>query len=384
MKFTVNRDQIIGGLQKAASIIPLKAASVSLRSIWLKAEKDSIAIMATDANLEFTGVYPAVVDKPGLIGVHGKAFADLVNRWPSGPINITLEENSQNLLMAQGRRSYRLPVSSPEWFQPLAEWPEGDGVIWTGDALLEILDNVIFCIDDDEARDAMSCLYFKPGAEGKIDVCGLNGHQFAMKTLINDDLATLLGDGLLIQKKYLGDLKKWLAASEVELNLTEKRLFLKQLDGSEMLAIPRFTRAAFPDYNLFLSKLKGEGEGNLSVGRQNALDAMGRIMVFLTDVNRCLYLEMGEADVELIGENAESGSGRETLEAVYTGELKKIAFPNKNLMDIFNHFTSEHIDLHFTGQEGPCGITAPDDSNYLVVIMPMRMNENPYQDGDQE
>lgn len=51
MKLTVNKEQIIEGLQKAAAIIPAKAGAAYLRSIWLKAEEGSLAVMSTDARL---------------------------------------------------------------------------------------------------------------------------------------------------------------------------------------------------------------------------------------------------------------------------------------------------------------------------------------------
>jgi DNA polymerase-3 subunit beta len=31
-----------------------------------------------------------------------------------------------------------------------------------------------------------------------------------------------------------------------------------------------------------------------------------------------------------------------------------------------------------TGSEGPCGITGDDDSDYLVIIMPMQIVEETY------
>ena len=45
MKLSVNKEQIIEGLQKAAAIIPAKAGAAYLRSIWLKAEKGSLSII---------------------------------------------------------------------------------------------------------------------------------------------------------------------------------------------------------------------------------------------------------------------------------------------------------------------------------------------------
>ena len=105
MKLSVNKEQIIEGLQKAAAIIPAKAGAAYLRSIWLKAEEGSLSIMATDANIEFTGRYPAEVRKPGLIGVQGRAFVDLVRQLPAGVLQLTLDESTGNLLLEQGRRT---------------------------------------------------------------------------------------------------------------------------------------------------------------------------------------------------------------------------------------------------------------------------------------
>ena len=67
MLFTVKKENIIEGLQKAAGIIPTRAGAAYLRSLWIKAEGEVLTIMATDANIEFTGAYPADVKEPGLV-----------------------------------------------------------------------------------------------------------------------------------------------------------------------------------------------------------------------------------------------------------------------------------------------------------------------------
>ena len=162
MKLTVNKEQIIEGLLKAAAIIPAKAGAQYLRSIWLKAEEGSLSVMSTDANIEFTGRYPAEVAAPGLIGVQGRAFVDLVRQLPTGVLHLTLDEASGNLLLEQGRRTYKLPVSGAEWFQNFSAFPAEYAVTWSGDFLQDILDKVGFCISDDDAMDAIACLCMKP------------------------------------------------------------------------------------------------------------------------------------------------------------------------------------------------------------------------------
>jgi len=378
MKLTVNKEQIIEGLLKAAAIIPAKAGAQYLRSIWLKAEEGSLSVMSTDANIEFTGRYPAEVAKPGLIGVQGRAFVDLVRQLPTGVLHLTLDEASGNLLIEQGRRTYKLPVSGAEWFQNFSAFPAEEAVTWSGDFLQDVLDKVAFCISDDDAMDAIACLCMKPRGNGRIDVCGLNGHQFALVSFTHDELAERLPEaGMLIQKKYLQDIKKWLGVDEIELNITDKRLYLRSLDGAETLSLPRAAHE-YPDYNIFMSKLASEDMHPMTLARKEAIEALGRILIFNTESDRCTYMDLTAGEALLSAQGQDVGSANESLEVTYNGDIKRIAFPTRNLLDVLGHFVSAKIDIMLTGSEGPCGIRGADDTEYTVIIMPMKVSETTY------
>ncbi len=378
MKLTVNKEQIIEGLLKAAAIIPAKAGAQYLRSIWLKAEEGSLSVMSTDANIEFTGRYPAEVSKPGLIGVQGRAFVDLVRQLPTGVLHLTLDEASGNLLIEQGRRTYKLPVSGAEWFQNFSAFPAENAVTWSGDFLQDILDKVAFCISDDDAMDAIACLCMKPRGNGRIDVCGLNGHQFALVSFTHDELAERLPEsGMLIQKKYLQDIKKWLGVDEIELNITDKRLYLRSLDGAETLSLPRAAHE-YPDYNIFMSKLASEDMNPMTLARKETIEALGRILIFNTESDRCTYMDLTAGEALLSAQGQDVGSANESLEVAYNGDIKRIAFPTRNLLDVLGHFVSAKIDMMLTGSEGPCGIRGADDADYTVIIMPMKVSETTY------
>lgn len=378
MKLTVNKEQIIEGLLKAAAIIPAKAGAQYLRSIWLKAEDGSLSVMSTDANIEFTGRYPAEVAQPGLIGVQGRAFVDLVRQLPTGVLHLTLDEASGNLLIEQGRRTYKLPVSGAEWFQNFSAFPAENAVTWSGDFLQDILDKVTFCISDDDAMDAIACLCMKPRGNGRIDVCGLNGHQFALVSFTHDELAERLPEsGMLIQKKYLQDIKKWLGVDEIELNITDKRLYLRSLDGAETLSLPRAAHE-YPDYNIFMSKLASEDMHPMTLARKETIEALGRILIFNTESDRCTYMDLTAGEALLSAQGQDVGSANESLEVTYNGDIKRIAFPTRNLLDVLGHFVSAKIDMMLTGSEGPCGIRGADDTDYTVIIMPMKVSETTY------
>ena len=383
MKLTIMKEHIIEGLQKAAGIIPARAGAAYLRVLWLKAEGETLALMSTDANIEFTGYYVASVSQAGLIGVQGRAFVDLMRQLPGGQITLTLDDQSGNLLIEQGRRKYKLPVNGSTWFQAFSEFPSQHAVSWSADFLQDIIERVSFCISDDDNADAIGCLYMKGMGNGRIESCGLNGHQFALTAFTHDDLAARLPDeGILIQKKYVQEMKRWLSGlEEIELNISDKRLYLRTGDSRESLSLPR-SLYNYPDYMSFVSKLSVESISRLNVDRKECMEALGRLSIFTTDNDRCTYLDLADTELTLTAQGQDVGSADERLEVSYQGDIAKIAFPTRNLMDVFGHFTSALVQLSFTAVEGPCGIGGKDDPDYTVIIMPMKMTDTTYYEED--
>ena len=382
MKLTIMKEHIIEGLQKAASIIPARSGAAYLRSLWLRAAGEMLVVMSTDANIEFAGQYAASVAQEGLVGVQGRAFVDLVRQLPNGQISLTLDDQSGNLLLEQGRRKYKLPVNDSTWFQPFSEFPSQNAVSWSADFFQELIERVSFCISDDD-NDAVSCLYMKSIGNGRIESCGLNGHQFAMVAFTHDDLAAKLPtEGILIQKKYVQEMKRWLSGlEEIELNVSEKRIYLRTGDSREMFSLPRSTYS-YPDYMSFVSKLSAESISRLDVDRKECMEALGRLSIFATDNDRCTYIDLAETELTLAAQGQDVGSADERLEVNYLGDIAKIAFPTRNLMDVLGHFTSERVKLSFTAVEGPCGISGKDDPDYIVIIMPIKMIETTYYEED--
>ena len=379
MLVTITKEEVINGLIKAASTIPVKAGAQYLRSVWIQAKQDNtITIMAPDVNIEFTGTYAAKVEESGQIGINGKALVELIRRLPGGEIVLRLDTETNNLIVEQGRRSYKLPVSDPVWFQVLPPFPEEGAVLWAGDYFQELIDRVGFCISDDQ--EVLSCLYMKAVENDKVNVCGLNGHQFAITSFVNDEIAKKVGEeGLLLQKKYIMEIKKWLGEDEIYFNFTERRFHIKNKDGSEHISVPR-TLAAYPDYKLFINKLNAEDASKLTVNKKETMEALDRILIFNNDNDRCTYFNLSANTAVLSAQAQETGSASEELDLTYDGKIEQIAFPTKHLIELLGHFQSADLEWTLTTAEGPCGITGSEDPEYMVLIMPMKIAQTSYYD----
>ena len=375
MYLRVFKEDIIEGLQKAAGIIPQRTGTAYLRSIWLKAENNTLELLSTDSNMEFRGTYTAEVMQGGLVGVQGRAFMELLRRLPSGQISMKVDEEAPVLHIEQGRRKYRLPTNDATWFQKFSDFPEEGAVIWSGDFLEEIIDRTSFCIGDDDA-DALACLSVKPAAGDSIEAAGMNGHQFALVRFAHDDLRALLPDrGILVQKKYLNELKKWLGKDEISINMDEKRLYVRAESKKETLSLP-LSSYEYPDYSIFVARMDGENVSSLHLDRAEAQEALLRIAIFNSEVNRGAYFTLSPSEMQITAAGQDIGSAAESLDVEYTGNIEKIAFPTTSLLAILDHYHSERVLFTLTGAEAACGITGKDDPDYLVIVMPMKVVDN--------
>jgi len=379
MLVKVNRDDILEGVLRAGNIIPAKTGAAFLRTIWLHAEDGLLRITATDSNLEFLGEYPAEVKEAGLAGVQGKYFCDLIKKIEGGTITFRLDAKNQSLRVEQGRRRYKLPVNEPSWFQHLSPFPQESIHNVSGMLLQDVIDRVVYCVSDEDSMEAAACMSLKPVPESsRVEASGLNGHQFALYSVDSPELAALVGEtGMLLQKKYLLECRKWLPAGNVDLAIDAKRLFLRSSEARECFSLP-LSYYQFPEYHSFLTSLDTPDAATVVIDRSEALGVLDRMLLFNSENNRCTYFEYDNGSLVLFSQGQDVGSGNEMIEAELTGTFVKTAFPTRDVITIFNHYGSDRLTLTLTGQEGPCGVSGADDPDYTVIIMPMKIVEETY------
>ncbi len=379
MRITFSKEKLSGGLQKAISIIPSKSGAAALKALWLKAEDNTLTLASTDANIEFTGIYPCEVMEPGFLGLQGQIFHGLVSTC-NGMIEISKKEEDGFAKLKHSSGVCKLPIMPQNWYMEHKPFPPSLPVYWSGEMIKEVIERISFCISDDTAAmDALSCLYIAR-RDGKIDICGLNGHLFAMYSIINDQLQQHLPDeGILIQKPYLAPLNKWLNNGDIELNFTDKAVFFKN-DSNEVLSIPRAS-CQFPDYMNFLGRVN-EGFSTLKVNKKDMLQALNRIATVNTDVDSStdLYISEDRQYIDCSANIENAGEVFEKITISYDGDIRKISFRTRDLTSVFNHFDSKDVILKITTETGPCSFEGEDDLFYQVILMPLQTVEQSYSD----
>lgn len=372
MEITIERKDILDKIQNAANNAATKLPSQFLCSIWLNINQDMLTISATDGNIEYLGEYTLDVPQDdAIIGVDGKTISELVKRLPDG--EITLKTDSKNnLLISQGRKKYNLPITASEFYQNTSVFPDNKNALLDGAKLLEVLDGIGFCIDNDKTQDnALSCICFKPIDSGKIEISGMDGHKFAMHTIIDNGFCEVMPEnGVLFQGRFISSLTRWLDASMVRIAINNRRIYFKKDVENETLSIP-IVSLEYPDYNIFLKCFQdNENLNTMEMTRAALIDSINRLQIFNTGTSvETVMFQLTESELCL----SDSGcKNKEYLDISYDGSLDKISFPNRDMATMLTHFNAENIQLVFTGIEGPCMIKDPENENYFTIIMPLK------------
>lgn len=381
MKVVVNKEHIEKGVVRAVSIIPAKSGISAIRSLWIKAEGDKLNIMSSDGSMEFFGSYQADIAEEGLVGIQGHVFLDLMRKLPSGVLTLEKSEDSNVLIITTGRKKFTLPLSNASWFQEVEAMPAERIALWSGDKFLDCIERTEFCIEKETETPGLASLQILSLGNGTVRFTGANAFSFALYSIVNDDLSKILPkDGILIQKIYLGGIKKWLLdyAGDMELCVKDKRLFLRKTDENEIVSLPLCSSPVFPSVEASLEKSMEKPDEYLAVDRKEFVSSLERVTIFSDEVTPVVKLDFLDGEFDIQSSGQEKGAGKETITCTYNGDIKDIRFQAKKLITVFEHFKSPTIKMNFPGNFSPCAIHGDDDEGYIVVISPVNPEREEY------
>lgn len=377
MKIKLNRNEILSSLQTATNLTSLKSGATYLKIIWFKIHDNLLEIYATDTKIEYQSKIK--VDYKGneiLFGCSGRHIYELIKKLPFSQIVIEIDPKKNFITLQQEKRNYKLPTFDKSWFQEFKAIENDNYAIFSGQLLKKCIDKIHFCIADDsiENMNYLNISKTKKNNQELIDICGLNNHQFALITIKNNELYKIIeNERLLIAKGYLTELKKWLPDEEIKIYNNNNKLSITS--ENDIFSIP-LSITQFPDYTKFINLF--ENKNTMKINRLELIDALERISLFTEDMEKCCYFVIEEDELFIYSQGQESGEGNESLPIEFQGDLNKICFPTKKLIEILIHFDTDDILFNFTSADGPCKITDVPEDDYLVVLMPIKIEEEVY------
>lgn len=368
MEFKINSKQLQKILSKVIPAVPSKTPVSLLQNFLFDIKDGLLFVYATDMEISikaYTNI-DSKFDKKFL--VPAKLFYETVLTLPDTMISMTFEPNN-HLRLTTENGVYSLGYFETEDYPKIPEIMPDKIITFDSDTLKRAFEKTAFAVGEEDMRPAMTGILLDFCDEGLFFV-STDGHRLVK--YLNKNINSDLTEQYIIPKKAFQILSKYLLDEKVEVNLT-KSLASFKISDSEL--VTRLISEKYPNYK---SVIPLENEKLLIVNRSELISSLRRMLVFASDDNKQVKLNIDSNTLKISIENIDSSSSAtEQLDCKFNSEQMLIAFNVFYLNDMITHIDSENLRFKINTPTKACLIEpleTPENEEILMLLMPVRLN----------
>lgn len=364
MDFKISKSEFLKGLRFAQSIADRKSTMPMIANVLLKTiGKDQLLVIATDLNVSLTAELRSQNLTEGSLTIAAKDLFELVSNAPGDEIAFRKAENHWAEIKA-GKVNYKIVGMPDRDFPRVPDNREVPFLAVESSVLRDMIDKTLFSVSSDETYFHLSGVLFE--CDGKLaKMISIDGHRLSK---VERPLAgPTLSAGVIIPKKGLVEMKKLLeAAPSCRFAVKTPYVYVQAEDIA--LAV-KLIDAQFPPYEQVIPK--GHTK-QVVVDRVRLIDALRRAQ-FMSSDNRGVKFAIAPSTLTIASTNPARGEVKEDLDADYSGAEMQVGFNPKYLIELLNQISADQVTLFLGGELDPGLVQPLNTSDYLGVVMPMRI-----------
>lgn len=373
MKLTVLQENLAKAVTQSSRFVSVRSQLPILGNILLKATKTKLNISSTNLEISVLTQIGAKIEEEGEISIPSKVISELVNNLPKE--QVTLESEKEQLkITTSGFNSKVLGMDASDF--PKIPSSLAKPLILPTKEILESLSQVIFAASTDETRPILTgVLLILDG--GILILVATDGFRLSQKKIkISSQKENLDKQKIVIPKGVLAELGRSLdGVSEVQLEIQEKDKQVLFGLGDVVLS-SRLLEGDYPDFEKIIPK---SSLINVRLDKEDLLRAVKLASIFARESANIVKLKLSKDSISVLAESSASGSQETKVEAkIESGGSNpesgfEISFNFRFLEELLHSIKGEEVKMEFTTNDKAAVFTDPSDSEYLHLIMPVRV-----------
>lgn len=377
MKFTILKDYFNEAIQHVSKAITSRTTIPILSGIKVDVHEKGMTLTASDTEVTIQSFVPAEENElqviqlvqAGSVVLPAKFLIEMVRKLPSDHVEIEVAAHHQAVLRA-GTSEIQMVGLDPEEYPLLPTIEESNRISLASDLLKTMIRQTSFAVSTSETTPVLTGVLWSFSGD-KLKLVGCDRHRLASREI---DMQTPEGQRMLqavISGKTLGELNKILPDENmlVDVIISDNQVLFRL---ENILFYSRVLDGTYPD----TAKLIPQSyQTELVIGTKLLADAIDRAyLLSREDKTNIVKLVMKEdRTIEISSSSSELGKVTETLPATeLEGDLLRISFNSKYMLDALKVFESENIRFGFTGAMSPIIIRPEDGTSLLQLILPYR------------
>lgn len=365
MYFETNKEAFLKSLSKIQGIIEKKHTIPILSNVLLELKENNLIVTATDLEIGLKSFLEVNTYTEGKITVSAKKLYEIIKELPNKNIKFN-SKNNYWIEIKCDKSTFNLVGLSSEEFPKFPKVEEENFKQIDNEEFNKMIDKTLFSVSTDESKYNLNGIFLKN--EDNLSMISTDGHRLAYCTNSGFKNYDIFNDGVILPKKGIYEFKK-IINKELPLfiGMNENNFTIKN-DNS--ILIMRIIDGEFPDYKKVLPQ---KCDNYSIINRIDFFHALKRISVLSSDKSKGVKFEFKKNQMLITSSNPDFGDAKEILDIKYDGNEISIGFNSKYILDILNSIEDDYIKFHLKDNLSPGMITSSENSEFLSVIMPMRL-----------
>jgi DNA polymerase III subunit beta len=377
MKFTILKDQLNESIGHVGKAISSRTTIPILTGIKIDANFSGVTLTASDTDISIQSFIPTQANDltivelqlPGSVVLPAKFFAELIRKLPSQHIEIEVQNQFQTTIRS-GSSEVQIMGLDPEEFPMLPQLEESRMFQVPSDILKTMIKQTSFAVSSNETTPILTGVLWNL-ADHKLKFIGCDRHRLASREINIEMTAAERLPQIVISGKTLNELSKILPDqnSLIDIVISDNQALFKI---QSILFYSRILDGTYPDTTkLIPQSFKTE----LVVKTKELADAIDRAyLLSREDKTNIVNLMVNENNtIEVSSPSTELGKVTEQIDIQsIKGDLLKISFNSKYMLDALKVIDSDYIYIGFAGSMQPIIIKPEDGSAILQLILPYR------------
>ena len=362
---------MLKSLGHVQSVVERRNTIPILSNMKLDATAGSLALNATDMDLDIIESVAADIATPGATTAPAHTLYEIVRKLPEGSQVDMDADGEGHLVLSSGRSRFTLSCLPTDDFPVLSGGDMGHEFTLPVGEVRAMIDKTRFAISTEETRYYLNGIYLHTGDMDGTKVLrsvATDGHRLAQV----DQPLPAGADGMpgvIVPRKAVGELRKLVdeTTEDIAVGLSENKI---RFAFDDVVVTSKLIDGTFPDYQRVIP------EGNdkqMEVDTKTFADAVDRVSVISSEKSRAVKLSLESGTLTLSASSSEDGSATEEVEVAYDGEAMEIGFNAGYLLDIIRQIEGATTRLMLADAASPTILSEADDASALYVLMPMRV-----------
>lgn len=377
MKLTVLKQYLNESIGHVSKAISSRTTIPILNGIKIDVDSSGMILTASDTDISIQSFIPAedneiqVIDlkQSGSVVLPSKFFVEIIRKLPAQQVEIEVKDHFQTTIRS-GSSEIQLVGLDPEEYPIMPGIEENKRIQIPSDLLKTMIKQTSFAVSTNEATPVLTGILWTI-TDGKLKFTACDRHRLVSRETNIDTEEGMTLNNVTISGKTLNELAKILPDQNTLIDVVfAENQVLFQINS--ILFYTRILEGTYPDTSKLIPQFY---QTEIVVNTNELIDAIDRAyLLSREDKSNIVKLMMLEdQSIEISSTSSELGKVTEELmTSSMKGELLRISFNSKYMLDALKVMDSEQIHIGFTGAMQPIIIRPNENSSLLQLILPYR------------